>query len=329
MTLALLPLALVSLTVSPSSGPLAGEDPFRRALREATRRAQQKLIEEAELHVDHSTWEDPWVVESENYVVRTTDSYYLAADIGAGLDTMLGHFRALLGSEFDPPDRMRVLILPDLAAYNSFGDDHGAEHSSFYGSFFPAGHPEFPVAAMHNPNPTLLRMFITHSAVHQFVHYAYPRAQPPTWLSEGLAAYFSLFWDSAYGEREIRALVAKFEPTEEGGGSLLGRLLGRGEDSASGGDYIPLPELLNAPLSAYTDRSHARLIELGMLFTYLVAFREDTRTTFDNDGVLRAPFAEYLRAMLEGGDFRSMPVHALLHQQTAQLDADFRAYYSR
>ena len=40
-----------------------------------------------------------------------------------------------------------------------------------------------------------MRRWVTHSALHQFVAGAFPGRPIPDGLSEGLAAYFALYWD--------------------------------------------------------------------------------------------------------------------------------------
>ena len=68
---------------------------------------------------------------------------------------------------------------------------------------------------------------------------------------------------------------------------------------------------------------HACLTELGMLFAYLLAYREDTRTP---EGADRGPFVDYLRAVLDGRDTHGTAVHALLTERLDELERDFRAF---
>ena len=49
-------------------------------------------------------------------------------------------------------------------------------------------------------------MQITHSALHQFLAAAFPGRTPPTWINEGLAAYFSIYWDYDWGLSEFERL---------------------------------------------------------------------------------------------------------------------------
>ncbi len=84
---------------------------------------------------------------------------------------------------------------------------------------------------------------------------------------------------------------------------------------------FPLRTLLTAPIAQYTDRPHDRLIQLGMFLTYLLHYREDTRTKAPED----APFAEYLSLLLQGERFDDHPVHELLTERLDELEAGFRA----
>lgn len=89
---------------------------------------------------------------------------------------------------------------------------------------------------------------------------------------------------------------------------------------------MPLRTLLPGGMNQYVESASDRFIELGMLFTYLLSYRADTRTVMDGDTVVQAPFAEYLRAILQGANHTQLPVHALLTERTDELEADFRAF---
>jgi len=250
---------------------------------------------------DHSTWANAWRARAPHFEVRTTQSYDLGKRVADGLEVMMAHFQETLATDYAPAQALPVLILPDIGAYNAFGEEHGTEHSSFYGSFFAVQHPEHPVAVAYNDNPTYLRMEITHSVVHQWLAQAFPGSRAaPLWLQEGLAAYFSIYWDYGWGVDEIDRI--------------------RGGD-----DFVPLRNLLGDPVAAYGRNSHARMIELGMLFYYLLRYRDDTRTSLPAEAVQQSPFRDYIVALLEGRDATQLPVHQLTTDLPA-LEADFRDY---
>jgi hypothetical protein len=87
----------------------------------------------------------------------------------------------------------------------------------------------------------------------------------------------------------------------------------------SSGRFIPLRNLLQTPLAGFSDRPDDRLLELGVMLSYLLNLREDTRTKYDESGnEVEAPFAEYVRAGLAGADISRLPVHQLVTN-----DADY------
>lgn len=294
---------LAAAIASTPAQPGRAASPFREALERALAEQSAKLAD-LEIWEDHSTWENAWVATSLHYEVRTTHSYGLALDLANGLDAMQGYFRSVLGSTYEPAQRARVFVFPDIDAYNRFGQGINAdEHSSFYGSFHASQHAERPVAAAFGPNLTWLRMQITHSAAHQWLRGAYA-APPPVWIDEGLASYFALYWHPRWGRDELRRI-------------------------ASDRRITPLSTLLADPISAYSNDALDRFIELGMLFNYLFHYREDTRTVEVDGAVVRAPFRDYVTALLEGRDASGLPVHALFQDpaalQRAFLTFDFDA----
>jgi hypothetical protein len=281
----------------------AAEDPpppYAQALHGAIAAAQTRIERGLSLWEDHSTWDHAWQARSEHFVVRTTSSHGTAVDIANGLETMLGHFQDTLAIDHAPASPWNVFVLPDVASYNQFGEQHGEHHSSFYGSFHAAGHPEKPVAAIWVDNPLWLRMQITHSVVHQYLDSAFPGRARPTWLDEGLAAYFSIFWDYSWALQEFEQL--------------------RDQQKLPG-----LPRLLRDGIDAYGPDMHARLMQLGMLFYWLLRYRDDTRTTSPGEQPQRAPFRDYVRALLEGRPTDGLPCAALFNDPEA-LDRELRAF---
>ncbi len=193
-----------------------------------------------------------------------------------------------------------MIVQPTLEAYNTFGEDFGAEHSSFYAAFHAAGNSESAVGALYDPNWTRLGIWITHAAFHQYTSQALTAALP-LWLEEGLAAYFAGFWDWDWTLRQYQ------EQRDRNG-------------------LIPLTSLLSASLADYTQRTDDRLIQLAVLVHYLENVREDTRARFDEEvGLVAAPFRDYVNQLATGGDFARSPVHALVSRQLRDLERDLRA----
>ena len=270
------------------------------ALDRALRKTTDEIGRTTELYEDHSTWENAWLVDSEHFTVRTVDSWFLASDVAAGLEVMLSHFCSTLGLEAPPNGRSKIFIVPNITVYNQLGASYD-EHSSFYASFYADKDPDRPVIAVFDqPNPTLLRMQITHGALHQFLAQTFPGRIPPTWIREGLAAYFSIYWDYDWGLTQFEQIKAA-------------------------GNLIPLSRLFREELRDYVARPHAHMMELGMLFYYLLRFREDTRTTQPDEDEQRGPFREYLIALLRGAEASRLPAYRILND-VATLETDFFAY---
>ncbi len=288
-----------SVCASLALSPVAAQ---QRAIDRAVERAHDARTKQLDIWEDHSTFENAWLAETEHFAVRTTASYGLARDLAAGLETMLGHFHSVLGVDFTPPAALPVFVLPDRAAYNAFGEQHGEHHSSFYGSFHASNHPEQPVAVAWDPNPTLLRMHVTHSVVHQYLHRAFPASagNRPAWVEEGLAAYFTSYWALEWTRQEYL----------------------RAKDDAR---LVSLPRILRDDVAAFSADTEVRMLQLAVLFDWLLRLREDTKSTQGDDGAMRGPFRDYLVAVLEGRDTRDLPFRAVL-QDPAKLAADFAAF---
>jgi len=269
---------------------------YRRALKRTLARVQSELVASVDFVVDHSRWEDPWVVKSVNYEVRTTASYALAAQMAKDAEYMRDQFVRVLGTGNPIAEPLRIWILPGIGAYNQMGNDFGAEHSSMYGSFYVSQSPERPVATYLIQNRTQLGMWVTHGALHQYLEQAFG-AGAPVWVEEGLAAYFSLYWDWAYGARELERL------------------------EASG--FLPLDRLVNAPLGDYVPNAHDRFVELGMLFHFLLDCCEATKNGATGDPAT-GPFQEFLRAAVRGEDTSRTEFAQTFAEAHDLLEQDFR-----
>ena len=302
MPIARTPLALAvlaAIATGSAASAADGDELYHRAIGRAIEQARGELIASRDLYVDHSTWADPWVVESEHYSVRTTASRYLAAKIANDLEYMLGQFQQLLGTDYAPRRRYPIWILPTLGDYNNLGGS-ADEHSSFYGSFLATDQPGSPVATYVIENETLLGMWITHTALHQYVRDAF-NTTLPTWISEGLASYFALFWDMNWGAAELSRLIAERR-------------------------YVRLSHLTRAPISSYLQDGETRLHVLGMFFNYLLHHHPDTRQLPEGEPPLPASFADYLRRVVRGQSVRDTGFAALVSRNLDQIEAEFRGY---
>lgn len=271
------------------------------ALQQEVSAGQAALERQLVLLEDHSTWANRRVVSSEHFQVETTQSYAFGKAVGQDLESMLVHFQAFTGSELRGGAPMVVRVFPDVPSYNALGEDF-AEHSSFYGSFYASGQGDDAIATNYSDNWTLLRMWTTHSALHHYLARAFPGSTIPTWIDEGLASYFSLFWNYGYG-------VDQFEGMRDNG-----RLL-------------DLDDLLDGELADYQNRSHERLIQIGMLFTYLINVHPETRTVKDAEGEVTAqPFVDYVLLRIRGRANPASPVRKLLFGDNTELQKAFHSY---
>jgi len=282
--LATLLLCALAPAAAPDSADAVASELVGRAVERSIRSAGLRVRERIVLWSDHSSWDDPWVVESEHFRVQTTDRYHFGRKVALGLETMLGHFQRILAADGVPSQPLLVRIFPNVALYNAFGEDHGGVHSSILGSFWASGQPGAPVAVLRDQNDVLVQMWATHSAVHAFIGSAWPSRQPPVWLVEGLASYFTFYWDQDWAVAEFRRAVDQ-------------------------GDYIPIGQVFSESIDAYTGDPHTRFVELGVLFNYLLHYNEDTRMSYDGEDRAEpaASFRSFLRHVLGGGATESHP----------------------
>jgi len=295
--------ALAPLPAQRTSTPVPSTprpDPIvQRAIARTLDRLQSAAAQ-TDLYVDHSTWADPWIVKTDHFEVRTTASYAYGLDLASALELRLVDLQQALQTEHAPDTRFAIHLFPTLAEYNEYGNatsQSADEHSSFYGSFYAGQDPGQPVIAVFDANPLWVKMQVTHSFVHQWLASAFPGQAIPTWIDEGLASYLAMFWSYEWGVDQIAAMKEA--------GNLAGAR-----------------QLLRAPIAQY---SAARFTELGMLYYYLLRFREDTRTTLPSETPQRAPFRDYLLDVLSGREPRQSAATELLSDPSA-LERDFAAF---
>ena len=288
---------------APAAPPDSAERQRARVLERGLARAEAELVAGLDLVETRPTWENPWIVRSEFYEVRCTASRFVTTKIGRDLDFMAREFGKLLGVEVQPQQPFQIWIHPTIELYNQDANAGNAdEHSSFFGSYYAGDRSGRYVSTYYEPNLTLLGMHATHSACHQFVASTF-ETELPTWVSEGLASYFTLFWDWNWGLERFRR-------------------------QAGGAGWISLERLTASGLSDYLPNGDSRLIELGVLFHYLLHYREETRIPGEGDAAPVASFREYLRAVVTGGDADETDFRYWLEDQggVAALEADFRAF---
>lgn len=290
---------LLHVALAAVPAPAGDDSAYRRVVTRALERAQTELVAGMNFEVDHSRWEDPWVVRTAHYEVRATRSYLQTVRYAKDLEYMRGEFVKLLGEGQPQSKPLPVWILPNMSDYNRFGNENGAEHSSLLGAFYSFQHPERPVVSYQNGNATLLGMWLTHAALHQFLEQSFG-TQRTLWVDEGLASYFALYWDWAFGARELERIER-------------------------GPTFIGLERLVSDPLPVYALNPDDRFLELGMLFRFLRDECEATRTGASGDPTT-GPFQEFLRAAVRGEDVDATEFVQTLEDAAELLESDFKAF---
>ena len=127
---------LLALPLAPARG---GDELYKRVVARALERAQTGLTGKVNFELDHSRWEDPWVVTSAHYEVRTVSRFGEAFDLAKNLEYFRAEFVKMLGEGSGRPGIEKIWVFPRMADYNTFANEHGAdEHSSALGSYFAA-----------------------------------------------------------------------------------------------------------------------------------------------------------------------------------------------
>ncbi len=79
---------------------------------------------------------------------------------------------------------------------------------------------------------------------------------------------------------------------------------------------MPLHKLIADPIAAYLSGAHERFTTLGMLFTWLLRYREDTATSAD-----AGPFRDWLQGDGKAASLRPAPL-----TDVAKLQREFLAF---
>lgn len=264
--------AAASAPASPSTG--------EAALERATARISARLCESKTLWEDHSSADDPWVVRTEHYEVRTTKPYYVARHLADGLETMAWHFQNVLGRA-PRGGRALVRIFNTIEEYNGFGGNAGT-HSSIYGGYYADQAPESPIAIVYSDEALRRGIWATHAATHHYLATTFP-GEHPTWLVEGLACYFETYWDAGWAERGLRQLI----------------------DS---GNYVRMRQVMSiGSIDDYANNSGTYFAQLRAFFRFLLHHHPDTHLPVAGDPHALTSFATYVIELLEGGDGEEHP----------------------
>ncbi|MEO0478348.1 MAG: hypothetical protein AAF196_02585 [Planctomycetota bacterium] len=304
------PIALIGLAVTGLAAPVISQDSLRKSVRSVLDRAQQRIESRSDIWADHSQWESAWEIETDDLVIRTTRSFAFANSVAVGQQQMIGWFRSILGEGAGLQSKLVVNIWPDRTRYNAAGEEFGADHSSYYGSFLAARPEGLSVEAAWDPvaefdgagNELFCQMQITHSLLHGYVAQAFPSASLPTWTIEGLAEYFANYWSKNWAMARLQLV--------------------RNENR-----QVDVGDLLVTSEADFNDsQANARMITLGMLFVWLMEHREDSKLQpLVKDQPAEGPFLSFLLAGLRGQDMDTHPFRRTLGDVEALLE-EFNAW---
>lgn len=276
--LSLLLAAAPALDPVPVASPRTDLDHVNaQLLEEALTRVDRRLRRSLTLLESHDSWDRRWRIASDHYVVQTTLPYWIGRELADALEAMLPFYQNILGTSHLPTSPVDVLVFPTIAEYNGFGNTHGGTHSSVYSSFYADQAPGAPIAMVANDNMLALKIWATHSAVHQYLYEAFGPGLD-TFVVEGLSAYFSLiYWSDAWAWGQLSEL----EGTRR---------------------YIPLRRLVNEGIDSYaSEDTHARLVIQGTFFAYLLHFHPETSIVPEGEEPRQEGFQQFLQGVLRSG----------------------------
>ncbi|MEQ8767096.1 MAG: hypothetical protein RL885_24510 [Planctomycetota bacterium] len=246
-------------------------------------------------------WSQAKEGKTEHYLVYSLQSEQEAKEVANTLESLFGKYKQFLKPDYDAEGQMSVLIFPDLANYNSFGDEFGGAASSSYAAYCPEDHPEKPVAVLGSQGLAYTKLYAAHGATKQFLRKAYPNRVPPSWIEDGLASMFEVQIAYQWSAKVL-------------------------EDMKANDNFIPFDQLLRP---GNTDFSRQRVSELGLLFYYLIHICEDSKAYIDPiTNKTKQPFVDYLQMQLEGKNVSDLDVHKLLTdpERRKKLEEEFKAY---
>ena len=291
--LAVLPIAWIPPTAAGTAAPGPVEFVAERTLRESASDLEQLAIDGIDRAVERDL-DDPYVGETEHYVVRATKSPRFAHGLAIELERMLPRFQEFFGTDFAPSEPFEVVVYPDNESYREFGESFD-ERSSVFGGFYVDQNGLDLVAVDDDlDNLNQLRLYLAYAATHQYIAHAFPNARLPLMFQEGLAAYFMLKWDPL-----LTAFV--FE---------------RFNELRESGEWISLETLIGGDRNTIValGRGNDPFFQLSYTMYHLRHNRTDTEANS------RREFDEYMQALLRGELDRKHPIHKLLTRDLSKLE---------
>lgn len=250
--------------------------------------------------------DDPWIGKSEHYRVSALRSRKVAAISANILEGSYGFIKDFLGVDRAPSAPFEVVIYPGIAEYNALGEARYDERSSIMGAFHADDIADGFLATYDSTNWNLLAQNLTYGAFQQYIAWAFPSADLPAVLEQGMAAYFASWATPA---------LAQFTKDQF-------QILASGDDSSR--PWIPLSQLIMSSRSSFTNRTADRFTELAQLILFLQFHYPDTKVLEDGSP---GPFQEYVQLVF-ANDRAAMrhPVQKLLTEKTLVLEGAIKAY---
>ena len=291
--LAVVPIAWIPPTDLESAAPGPVEVVADRALREVASDLEQFAIDGVGRAVERD-FDDPYIGETEHYIVRATKSPRFAHGLAIELERMLPRFQEFFSTDFAPSEPFEVVVYPDNESYRAFGEGFD-ERSSVFGGFYIDENGLDLVAVDDDlDNLNQLRLYLAYAATHQYIAHAFPNARLPQMFQEGLGAYFMLKWDPL-----LTAFV--FE---------------RFNELRKGSEWISLETIVGGNRSTIValGRGNDPFFELSYTMYHLRHNRSDSEESS------RREFDEYLGALLRGESVGRNPVRQLLTRDLDKLE---------
>ncbi len=249
---------------------------------------------------------DPWIGTSDHYRVSALRSRKVAAISANILEGANGFFKEFLGVTRSPSSPFEAVIYPSITEYNELGEARYDERSSITGAFYADDAADGFLATYDSTNWNLLAQNLTYGAFQQYINWAFPNADPPAVLEQGLAAYFASWATPALAQYT----KDQFE------------ILRSGEDAAR--PWIPLTQLITGNRGSFTNRTSDRFTELAQLILFLQFHYPDTKVKEDGTA---GPFQEYVRLVFNRDRAAiGHPVYQLLTQKTSLLEGALKGY---
>ncbi|MFQ5505072.1 MAG: hypothetical protein ACE5F1_09790, partial [Planctomycetota bacterium] len=156
---------------------------------------EQEWVSLGEADAAHKSWENPWILQTDNFRVLTNYDLETADQVIQEAETAFIQVRGLLYNPMTPfPERISLVVFSKEGEYRRFGQANDITGFSAFGCFHAPNHPLKPVAVYYgekNWGPYYLRHAVGLGAS---ISLLAPLGIPGTsWIHTGFGAYASRF----------------------------------------------------------------------------------------------------------------------------------------